>query len=82
MEEKIYTIEFTEKDLLNSHFKKAAVGFLNLKLELQKHKDHYEINESEAELLKAEIVGKKNYENETTFEGEVGKLKGKKVVVK
>ena len=81
-EERIYTIDFTSKDLLNSNFKKVLNNFLNAKLEIQKSKDHYEINESEAELLKLEIVTKDKYNGNTTFEGEIGKLKGKRVVVK
>lgn len=82
-EEKTYSISFSEKEITNSRIKTIVENLVNEKLNLQRGKDYYEVTESEFELLKKYdgFVPKEKYGGEGRYPTEIGKYKGKRVVI-
>jgi len=79
-----FILYFSKEDLNNPKIKKTIKDLINLKLENQKYKDFVSISPAEFEILTkmtGEFVPKEKYNNMVTFKGEVGKIRGKKLVV-
>lgn len=86
MAEKIYKMHLKESELQNQRVKKALRDFLNVRLNLQKTQPFFVITEAEWKILSdhPNWVDVKAYNptRKGRLTGEVGKFRGKKVVVK
>lgn len=82
-EEKLYTLTLTQKDVKDSRVFNLLRDLTNQVLSNQKT-EYYEV--SEAMLLVLEKMGglvtKDKYNNQVKYVGEIGKYKGKRVVLK
>jgi hypothetical protein len=76
---------FSPEELTNPKMKKLIQEMITLKFEIQKYKDFIKISPLEFELVqivfRGEFVDKSKYGNITTFKGEVGKIRGKKLII-
>ena len=79
-----FTLSFSREDLNSSRIRAIIRELVEIRLFTQKYKDFIEISPAEFEIVSkfSEFVPKEKYNSQTTFKGEVGKIKGKKLVVK
>ena len=79
-----FILSFSKEDLGVSRIRNIIRELIDIKLHTQKYKDFLEISPAEFEIVSkfSEFVPKEKYDSQTTFKGEVGKIKGKKLVVK
>ena len=79
-----YVLSFSKEDLANSRVRNIIRELIELKMNMQRYKDFITISPAEFEtVIKfSEFVDKAKYNNQITFKGEVGKIRGKKLVVK
>lgn len=79
-----FILSFSKEDLDNSRVRAIIRELVELKLNMQKYKDFLTISPAEFEIMKkfSEFVDKAKYNNQITFKGEIGKIRGKKVVIK
>jgi hypothetical protein len=56
---------------------------IDIKMNLQKYNDYVTISPAEFEIIKkfSDFVDKKKYESQITFKGEIGKFKGRRLVI-
>jgi len=78
-----FILSFSKEDLADSRVKKIIRDLIDLKLNMQKYRDFLAISPAEFEIISkfSNFVDKDKYDRQTTFKGEVGKIKGKRVVV-
>ena len=81
--QKKYILSFSKEDLMNSNIKQLIRKIIDVKLNIQKYKDFITISSAEFEILSkfGEFVDKEKYNRQIMFKGEVGKIKGKRLVV-
>lgn len=79
-----YTLSFSKEELSNPKFRRAIENLIAVRLEVQKYHDFIVISEAEFEIVSqySNFVPKALYKSQVTFKGEVGKINGKKLVVK
>jgi hypothetical protein len=79
-----YVLSFSKEDLANSRVRNIIRELIELKLNMQKYKDFLTISPAEFEVIIkfSEFVDKEKYNNQITFKGEVGKCKGRRLVIK
>jgi hypothetical protein len=79
-----FILSFSKEDLTNSRIKAVIRELIDLKLNIQRYKDFLTISPAEFEIVTkfSDFVSKEKYNNQITFKGEVGKIRGKKLVVK
>jgi len=79
-----YILSFSKEDLADSRVRAIIRELINLKINVQKYKDFVTISPAEFEVVSkfSEFVDKKKYNSQTSFKGEVGKINGRKLVVK
>jgi hypothetical protein len=81
--EKQFILSFSEKEMKDSSIKSLISKLIELKLNLQRYNDFVTISPAEFEIIKksGEFVDKSKYNNITTFKGEIGKIRGKKLCI-
>jgi ribosomal protein S19 len=79
-----YILSFSKEEIANSRVRTIIRELIELKLNMQKYKDFITISPAEFEIVSklGDFVPKEKYNSQTTFKGEVGKIKGRKLVVK
>jgi ribosomal protein S19 len=79
-----YILSFSKEEMANSRVRTIIRELIELKLNMQKYKDFITISPAEFEIVSklGDFVPKEKYHSQTTFKGEVGKIKGRKLVVK
>lgn len=79
-----FTLSFNKVEMNNSRIRQIIRELIDIKMNIQKYNDYVTITPAEFEIIRvfSEFVDKKKYNNQITFKGEVGKVKGKKLVVK
>lgn len=79
-----FTLCFSKEDLNNSKVRNLIRELIELKLNIQRYKDFVTISPAEFEIISkfGDFVDKTKYNNQITFKGEVGKIRGRKLVVK
>ena len=77
-----YALNFSEEELNNTDIKLMILKLIDYKIKFQKT-PYLEVSEAEFYFIKrlSEFVPKKLYENQTKYKGEVGKFKGKRLVL-
>jgi hypothetical protein len=78
-----FILSFSKEEIANSNIKALIRELINLKLNLQRYKDFLTISPAEFEIISklGEFVDKEKYNRQIIFKGEVGKIKGKRIVV-
>jgi hypothetical protein len=81
-EEKL-NLSFSREELSNSKIKGLIRELIEVKLNLQRYKPFLSVSPVEFETIVklGDFVPKERYENKTEFKGEVGKIKGRRVVI-
>jgi hypothetical protein len=79
-----FILSFSKEDLAVSKIRDIIRELIEVKINTQKYRDFITISPAEFELVSkfSDFVDKEKYNNKVTFKGEVGKIKGKKLVVK
>lgn len=79
-----FILSFSKEDLAVSKVRNLIRDLVDIKIHTQKYKDFIEISPAEFEIVSkfSDFVSKEKYDSQTTFKGEVGKIKGKKLVVR
>jgi hypothetical protein len=79
-----FILSFNKEEMSNSRIRKIIRELIDIKMNIQKYNDYVTITPAEFEIIRvfSEFVDKRKYNNQITFKGEVGKIKGKKLVVK
>lgn len=81
---KQYILSFNEEELANPNIRAIIRELINLKLNMQRYNSFYTISQAEFIVLSkfsSEFVDKSKYESQTQFKGEVGKIRGKRLVI-
>lgn len=83
-EETKFALIFTRAELATSRVKELIRKLIELKLDAQKYNDFITICPAEFEILSkyGDFVDKERYNNAIEFKGEVGKMRGKRLVLK
>lgn len=85
MKDNRLALYFTKDELKNSKLRKIINELINEKLDMQKYNDFIKISPMELEFIKlafrGEFVEKAKYHNMTTFKNEIGKIRGKKLIL-
>lgn len=79
-----YILSFSKEELTDSNVKRIIRELINLKLNLQRYKDFITISPAEFEVLSkftGEFVDKSKYNSKIMFKGEIGKIRGKRLVI-
>ena len=78
-----YILSFSQEEISNARVKTIIISLIELKLSMQKYRDFLTISPAEFEVLSkfGDFVPKEKYKSKITFKGEVGKIKGRRVVV-
>jgi len=81
-EEYIYYVKLSERELKNSRIRQAVIDLLGLRMELQKKTPYHKISSAEFELIKntSLFTPRSKYKGKT-YKGEVGKYRGRKLIV-
>jgi hypothetical protein len=78
-------LHFSREELANPKIREIVKSLVTAKLDMQKYHDFIQITPIEFEFIqqvfKGEFVPKERYDNITTFKNEVGKIRGKKLIV-
>ena len=76
-------LSFSKEELATPRIKSAIKNLVDLKLELQKYKPYLSVSQIELGIITkfSDFVAKAKYNNKTEFKGEVGKIKGKRLVL-
>lgn len=79
-----YALYFTKEEVANSNIRAIIKKLIDMKMNMQKYRDFIEISPAEFEIISklGEFVDKSKYHSDLIFKGEVGKIKGKRLVVK
>lgn len=83
IKEKKLNLSFSKEELANSNVRVLIRKLIELKLNLQKYKPFLSISPVEFEIISklGDFVEKEKYHNQIEFKDEVGKIKGKRVVI-
>lgn len=84
MKESKFILYFNQVEMNNSRIRQIIRELIELKMNIQKYNDYITISPAEFEIIRvfSEFVDKKKYNNQITFKGEVGKCKGRRLVIK
>ncbi len=82
-EKHVYQLGLSERELRNSRVRNMVISLLDLRLSLKRLVPYYRLSSAEFELIKnsSSFVPKKKYKNNTKFKNEIGKYKGKRLVL-
>jgi hypothetical protein len=82
---KKYCLSLSREEIAHPKIREALKEIISNKFQMQKYNDFIRISEVEFELInqafRGEFVPKEKYNNLTTFKNEVGKMRGKKLIV-
>jgi len=78
-----FILSFSKEEISNSNIRAIIRELIQLKMNMQKYKEFVLINSAEFEIISklGDFVDKKKYNNQITFKGEVGKMKGRRIVM-
>jgi hypothetical protein len=78
-------LTLSRAEFANPRIRMAIQEIINQKFHMQKYNDFVKVSKVEFELIKTafrgEFVPKERYNNVTTFKGEIGKIRGKKLII-
>jgi len=78
----VYYVKLSQRELRNHRIRNAVIDLLGLRMDIQKRTPYHKISSAEFEIIKntSLFTDKKKYKG-TTYKGEVGKYKGRKLIV-
>jgi len=78
-----FILSFSKEEIANSNIRAIIRELLDIKFNMQRHKEFITISSAEFEIISklGEFVDKSKYDYQIQFAGEVGKIKGKRIVV-
>jgi len=79
---KVFALSLTKEEISNARIRKHVTEIFGLKMDMQRYHDFITISEAEFEIVSkfGDFVPAEKYHNQLSFKGEVGKIKGKRLV--